>query len=98
MVITKEEILENLKSIKRELKSNYKVETIGLFGSYVSNSQTATSDIDFLVEFNEKADLIDLIALSRFLEKLFNTKVDVISKPSLKEDIKQQVLKEVIYA
>jgi len=97
MVISKEEILEKLKSMKKLLKNEYKVDSIGLFGSHVSDSQTAASDIDFLVEFDKDADLFHLIALSRYLEEKFNTKVDVISKPSLKEDLKQQILKEVIY-
>ncbi len=98
MVKTKEEILEKLKKIKKKLKSDYMVELIGLFGSYVSNNQTAASDIDFLVEFDKEADLIHFIALSRYLEEIFNAKVDIVSKPSLKEELKQNILNEVIYA
>ena len=97
MVKDKEEILNTLKIIKRELNMTYRVKKIGLFGSYVSNNQTVASDIDFLVEFEKDADLIHLIGLSRYLEETFNTKVDVISKPSLKEELKQNILKEVIY-
>jgi predicted nucleotidyltransferase len=97
MVKSKEEILDTLKDVKKELKIEYRVKTIGLFGSYVNNKQTATSDIDFLVEFENNADLFHFIGLSRYLEELFNTKVDVISKPSLKEELKQGILEEVIY-
>jgi len=50
-----------------------------------------------LVEFEEDADLFHLIGLSRYLEEIFNTRVDVISKPSLREDWKQSILKEVVY-
>jgi len=97
MVINKEDILIKLKNVKQEIKTNYKVKTIGLFGSYVNNKQTDTSDIDLLVEFEDDADLFHFIGLSRYLEKIFNTKVDVISKPSLKEDLKQHILQEVVY-
>jgi predicted nucleotidyltransferase len=97
MVKSKEEILDTLKDVKKELKIEYRVKTIGLFGSYVNNKQTATSDIDFLVEFENNADLFHFIGLSRYLEEIFNTKVDVISKPSLKEELKQDILEEVIY-
>ncbi len=93
----KDEILKILKNIKNDINQRYRVKTIGLFGSYVNNRQKNTSDIDFLVEFEEDADLFHLIGLSNYLEEIFNTKVDVISKPSLKEDIKQQILQEVIY-
>ncbi len=97
MVINKEDILTKLKNLKEEIKTKYKVKTIGLFGSYVNNKQKDTSDIDFLVEFEDDADLFHFIGLSRYLEDIFNMKVDVISKPSLKEDLKQHILQEVIY-
>ena len=94
---SKEEILSTLKSLKSDLNKRYRVKTIGLFGSYVTNKQKDTSDIDFLVEFEENADLIHLIGLSRYLEEIFKTNVDVVSKPSLKEDMKQRILQEVVY-
>jgi hypothetical protein len=93
----KDQILNILKRLKDDLKKGYKVKTIGLFGSYVNNKQKNTSDIDFLVEFEEDADLFHFIGLSRYLEDIFNTRVDVISKPSLKEDLKQQIIQEVVY-
>ena len=45
MVKSKEEIIEKLKSVKKKLKEDYLVESIGLFGSYVSDNQTSISDI-----------------------------------------------------
>ena len=97
MLKSKEKIIRTLKSLKDDLNKAYRVKTIGLFGSYVNNKQKNTSDIDFLVEFEEDADLFHLVALSRYLEDIFNVKVDVVSKSSLKEDLKQHILQEVIY-
>ena len=97
MVKNKEEILKILKKWKVEIKTNYKVKTIGLFGSYVDDKQKDTSDIDFLVEFEDDADLFHYIGLSLFLEEHFDKKVDVISKPTLKEELRDQILQEVIY-
>lgn len=97
LVLTKEIILSTLKSLKDELKARYKVNQIGLFGSYVSDSQEESSDIDILVEFNEDADLFDLVRLSRYLEEIFGKKVEVVSKASLKKEIKQYILDEVVY-
>lgn len=98
MLKNKEKILSTLKNLMDELKTNYQVKKIGLFGSYLTNSQKETSDIDLLVEFDENADLFHLIGLSRYLEEIFETKVDVVSKRAIKEDLKQNILKEVIYA
>ena len=97
MVINKEDILKKLKELKEGIKKNYRVKSIGIFGSYVNNKQKDTSDIDFLVEFEDDADLFHFIGLSRYLEEFFNTKVDVVSKPSLKKELKQQILQEVMY-
>ena len=97
MIVNKVSILRKLNDSKEELNINYKVKTIGLFGSYVKNKQKNTSDIDFLVEFGDDADLFHFIGLSYYLEEIFNTKVDVISKLSLKEELRKQILEEVIY-
>lgn len=97
MLKSKEKILKTLKNLKDDLNKVYRVKTIGLFGSYVNNKQKDASDIDFLVEFEDDADLFHLVSLSRYLEDIFNVRVDVVSKSSLKEDLKQSILQEVIY-
>ena len=97
MLESKDQILDMLHKRKNEFVTNYRVKTIGLFGSYVKRKQNELSDIDFLVEFEDDADLFHFIGLSRYLEEIFNTKVDVVSKSCLKEEIKQNILQEVIY-
>jgi len=97
MKLTREKILNTLKRLKEDLNTNFRVKTIGLFGSYVKIEQKNTSDIDLLVEFEEDADLFHLVGLSRYLEEVFKSKVDVISKPAIKEELKQRILEEVIY-
>jgi len=97
MVINKNIILKTLKELQNDIKSKYKVKSIGLFGSYVRDMQKDTSDIDFLVEFEKDADLFHFMGLILFLEEKFNRKVDVISKPALKEDLRDIILHEVVY-
>lgn len=97
MVDDKKQVLKKLKELKIEIKTNYKVKTIGLFGSYINDRQEDTSDIDLLVEFEDDADLFHYVGLSLFLEEYFNKKVDVISKPALKEELRENILQEVIY-
>jgi len=97
MKLDKTRILKILKEVEREIKSKYKVKSIGLFGSYVKDIQKESSDIDFLVEFEKGADLIHYMGLILYLEEKFNRKVDVISKPALKDDLKEAILQEVLY-
>ncbi|MEE8329347.1 MAG: nucleotidyltransferase family protein [Thermodesulfovibrionia bacterium] len=94
---TKDKILKVLEDLKETLKEKYKVKGIGIFGSVVREEQKETSDIDVLVDFEEDADLFDLMGLALFLEEKLNQKVDVVSKRALREDIKEGVLKEVAY-
>ena len=49
-MITKDAILENIRSHKSELKT-LGVHKLGLFGSYANSTQSEFSDIDFLIEF-----------------------------------------------
>ena len=98
MVKNKEEILSILKNLKNEIRSKYRVNNIGLFGSYAKNKQEETSDIDLLVEFEENADLLHFVGLSLFLEEFFDKNVDIVSKFAIKEELRDQILQEVIYA
>ena len=93
----KEEILKSLRTLKVDLKKRFKVKKIGLFGSYVNESQKKESDIDILVEFEDGADLFDLSGLSIFLEEIFKQKVDIVSKNALRSELKEIILDQVIY-
>ena len=97
-MIKKDIILERLEELLPELKKNYKVKEIGLFGSVVRNECKAGSDIDFLVEFEKGADLFDLSALGIFLEDEFGSKVDIISKRAVRDELKSRIYSEVVYA
>ena len=93
----KDEILEVLEGVKEEIKHKYKAEIKGIFGSYARGDEKENSDIDVLVDFEESADLFDLVGLGLFLEERLHCKVDVVPQNSLREEIKPHVLKEIVY-
>ena|SRR3990170_516661 len=92
----KEEILRTLKGLQAEIKTKYKVREIGVFGSVVRGEQKTTSDIDVLADFEDDADLFDLVGLGLFLEERLGQKVDVVPVRALRKEIKETVLKEVV--
>lgn len=92
-----EDILKVLDNLKDELKERYKVEKIGLFGSYVNGDQKISSDIDVLVKFNDGADLLDFVGLGQFLEEKLDLKVDVVPENALRSELRDSVLKQVAY-
>jgi len=93
--------LEEIKKIINEHKSileeRFKVNSIGIFGSYVRKSQKEKSDIDVLVGFYETIDLFDFVELEDFLREILSVKVDVVMKETLKPRIKDRILKETVY-
>ena len=94
---TLKEIKELLAQYKQELKEKFKVKEIGIFGSTIRGERRQTSDIDLLVDFKDEADLFDLMGLGLFLEEKLNQRVDVVPKRAIREEIKDRVLKEVVY-
>ncbi len=86
------------KKHKTELKQRFRAKELGVFGSYVKNKQSKKSDLDILVEFEEGQETFDnYMELKFFLERLLNTKVDLVIKDVLREEIKEDILAEVIY-
>ena len=86
-----------IEGLREELKTKYKVQEIGVFGSVIREEQRQTSDIDVLVDFEDGADLFDLVGLGLFLEEALHQKVDIVPKRALREEIRDAVLKEVAY-
>jgi hypothetical protein len=82
---------------KEELKENYKVKEIGIFGSYVRNEEHGKSDLDVLVTFNETIDLFQFVELEIYLSDLLGVKVDLVMKEGLKPRLKERILSEAVY-
>jgi len=95
-MLTKNEILSRLVELKPMLHNEYAVKKIGLFGSFSDNSNTKDSDIDILVEF-ERPIGWKVFTLELYLEKVFGRKIDIVTKNALKEQIKEDILKQVNY-
>jgi predicted nucleotidyltransferase len=97
-MLSKKEILKILTNLKTKLKNEYKVKQIGLFGSYASEENKEISDIDILVDFEEGTDLFNFIGLALFLEEKLKCRVDLVPKNALREELKDNILKSVIYS
>jgi len=91
-----EEIIQTLRSLKKQIEANYKAEIIGIFGSYARREEKRDSDLDIIVRFEEGATLFDLAGLSIFLREKLNVKVDVVSDRAIREELKDEILKEAI--
>lgn len=93
----KDDILAILRDNKEFLQKTYKVDKIGLFGSFAKDMQTTQSDIDIYVEFKHKT-FRNIAGLWVYLENLYHRKIDLLHKHAQsKGAIFEQIQKEVIY-
>jgi uncharacterized protein len=95
-MITKNDILLKLKELKPTLHKDFAVKEIGLFGSFSDETNSDESDIDLLVEL-EKPIGWKFFSLELYLEKIFDRKIDLVTKNALKEQIKESILSKINY-
>jgi predicted nucleotidyltransferase len=92
--------VKKMKSVIAEyreiMRRKYKVQEIGLFGSYARGEQKKTSDVDILVRFKSDATLFDLVGLGDFLEEKLKKKVDLVSAGGMRKELEKNIQKDLI--
>ncbi|OIO19895.1 MAG: hypothetical protein AUJ23_01065 [Candidatus Magasanikbacteria bacterium CG1_02_32_51] len=93
MKLSKKDLQKIIKILKQ-----HEVKSAGLFGSYARGEATKKSDIDFLIEFNNKntKSLLDIVALKLDLEDNLKKKCDIVTKRGLHFRIRPYVKKDLI--
>ena len=89
-----EEIQRVLREHKEEIR-RYGVVILGVFGSVARGEHKKTSDVDILVEIERPIGLKFFELWEKF-EKLLGCEVDLVRKKLLREEIKSEILREVI--
>lgn len=97
-MLTRERIFQIIHDYKDQI-DQFGVKRIGLFGSFVNETNTYDSDVDLLVEFEKgKKSFDNYMDLKFFLERLFQRDVDLVIKDSVKKTLKSRILGSVEYA
>ncbi len=94
---TLDEIKELIQDHKDELRQQYGLKEIGVFGSYVRGVQRENSDLDVLIEFEKPVGFVKFLMLENRLSELLGVKVEMVTKKALKPFIGKRILQEVIY-
>ena len=95
--INKNDILNLLRSNQTKIKT-FGAKNLALFGSYLKNEQTLTSDVDLLVEFfKEEKNYNNFINLVFYLEEILNKEVDLITPESLSPYLKPSIINNMEY-
>jgi predicted nucleotidyltransferase len=89
-------LLEKHRTTILDLAEQHGAYNVRIFGSVARGDARPDSDVDFLVEFKPGYGLIDRIALMQDLQDLLGRSVDVVRERSLREHIRENVLKDAI--
>ncbi len=93
--MTLEDLLKHKKEILA-LAKKHGAKNVRVFGSVVRGTATKNSDIDILVDLEPGTSLLDLGGLLMDLQELLKSPVDIAIARSLKQRIKDQVLKQAV--
>ena len=91
------EILEQLQSMRQELREQYHVRRLGIFGSYSRGDQVEQSDLDLVVEFDQPIGMMAFVHLKKFISDKLKLKIDLVTPDGLHPLIRDRVLHEVVY-
>ncbi|MCB0188084.1 MAG: nucleotidyltransferase family protein [Caldilineaceae bacterium] len=89
--------VRSLTEHREELRDQFGVASLAIFGSTARDEATEISDIDLLVEFNRPTGLFDLIRLQFHLEELLGVAVDIGTVDGLNPRVRERALAESIY-
>lgn len=73
------------------------VRRLGLFGSVVRGEATDASDLDFLVELENKT-FDAYMDVKELLERLFQRQIDLVLADAVKPQLRKRILQEAVYA
>ena len=94
----REEVLVIVAQHQAELQA-MGVKSLALFGSVAREEAKPDSDVDFLVEFDDRPiGLFDVSRVRLYLEDLLGCSVDLGSPEDLRKELRDRVLKEAICA
>ena len=94
--LSREDVLELLRSHKQTLKERFGVTEISLFGSFARDEATEHSDIDVVVKFEGSPTARSYFGAQFYIEDLFGRSVDLARRHELRKEILPYVDRDLI--
>jgi predicted nucleotidyltransferase len=74
----------------------YRIRKAGVFGSVVRGEDAKNSDVDLLVQTDEKTSLLEFVHIKHELEDILGRKVDLVDYRGLRPALKEKILREEV--
>lgn len=94
--MTRNDVLDFLRTHKDELARRFGVGDIALFGSFSRDEAKEDSDIDILVRFDRPAMLRSFFGAQFYLEDRLGRRVDLVTHKALRSEFRPYVEAEAI--
>ena len=95
-IMNRNRALELLKKDSDEMRRQFAVKHLSLFGSAVRDEMREDGDIDILGEFEGPAPFSGYMGLKFHLETLLGRPVDLVTEKGLRKEIRPFIEKEAI--
>ena len=96
-MMSRDEIIDILRGSREELRRDFGVESIALFGSAARGDAGPSSDIDILVDVQRPISLFRLVALQLRLQEILQApKVDVVMRDAIFPGLRERILAEAL--
>ena len=94
--MTQSELLMKLANVKHELKQQFGIEEIALFGSYARDEAREESDVDIVILKSSKKNFFLRMKAIDFLKEYLQRDVDMGYFDSMKTFIKNRIQKDLV--
>jgi predicted nucleotidyltransferase len=74
----------------------HRIKRAGIFGSVATGDANGQSDIDILVELEDKISLLEFVAIKIELEDILGKKVDLVEYQAVKPRLRSGIMSEEI--
>jgi predicted nucleotidyltransferase len=95
--MTRDDVLRLLREHRDELRQEFGVKSLVLFGSVARDQAAEASDVDLLVEFDRPTGYFGLVRLELFLREILGSEVDLGTPGSLRPEMRERVAQEAIH-
>ena len=94
--MTREQVIQILGGRLADIRRQFSVRRLALFGSVVRNEARPGSDIDVLVVFEGKPTFDAFMDLKFYLEDLLGVPVDLVTDQALRPQVRQAIQGELV--
>ena len=93
--MTKDDVLESLRTHKPVLSERFGVTALALFGSFARDQATDSSDVDILVRFDGPATSKTFFGIQFYIEDLLDRNVDLVTDDALRSEVRPHIERDM---